>query len=353
MKRHRFAYLLSICSLLLVGCTENDLLNSDTTAEKARVSPISFSGGHVDHATTRHFSALCEHLPTLGVWGWYNGMSENNIQAFDDQLVAYNADSAQWEYNPLQYRNEGCQYNFFAYAPHQQKTNAEVDIDLTTHMISIKGVTLHGHNLQDYPSADVKEQFAGTPDTDWMVARAGQTATGAAGMDVEFMMQHILGKLNIRIKACPDFLKRSHIAAVTADSIVVGALPSQGDFVQQLAHTPIISSPEDAAAEEWTAHDANLWIRGTHACTLSSDPTYIVESLVIPHHIAASSTVVLYYTYHYADGHTEECRFSMPLADAFTRFVSGYSHTLTFTVCSERIIFEAGANDWERGTEKR
>jgi hypothetical protein len=38
----------------------------------------------------------------------------------------------------------------------------------------------------------------------------------------------------------------------------------------------------------------------------------------------------------------------MPLADAFTRFVSGYSHTLTFTVCSERIIFEAGANDWEK-----
>lgn len=347
MKRHRIAYLLSICSLLLCGCSDNDLLNPDATPAKASVVPIRFSGSYVDHATTRHFSALCEHLPTMGVWGWYNGMSDNNTQVFDNQYVAYNADSARWEYSPLQYWQEGCQYSFFAYAPHQRQTDAEVDIDLATRMISIKDVALHGHNLQNIPSADVKEQFAGTPDTDWMVARAGQTAIGAAGMDVEFMMQHILGKLNIRIKACPDFIGRPHVTAVTADSIVVGALPSKGDFVQQLAHTPIISRPEEATIEEWTAHAPDLWIRGTNPCTLSTDPTYIVESLVIPHHIDASSTVVLYYTYHYADGHSEECRYSMPLADAFSRFVAGYSHTLTFTVCSTRIEFEAGAYDWE------
>ena len=341
--------MLSICSLLLVGCTENDLLNPDTTAEKARVSPISFSGGHVDYATTRHFSALCKHLPTLGVWGWYNGMSENNIQAFDDQLVAYNADSAQWEYNPLQYWNEGCQYNFFAYAPHQQKTNAEVDIDLTTHMISIKGVTLHGHNLQDYPSADVKEQFAGTPDTDWMVARAGQTAVGEAGMDVQFMMQHILGKLNIRIKVCDELAIRPHLDSITVDSIIVGTLPSHGDFAQQLTHTPIISNPDEADTEEWTAYDTNLYIRGTHACEVTTTPTYLVESLVIPHHVAADSRVELYYSYHYRDGHTEQCRYQMTLTEAFSRFVSGYNHTLTFTVCSSRIEFEAGADDWEEG----
>ena len=69
---------------------------------------------------------------------------------------------------------------------------------------------------------------------------------------------------------------------------------------------------------------------------------------MIPQHIADTPTVTLYYSYHFANGRTEECTYSMPLTDAFSRFISGHNHTLTFTLKPHRIVFEAGATDWEK-----
>ena len=345
MRNHWKTYLGSICLALLCSCAEHEVMEVPGTFT-GRGVPISFAGSFVDHAATRHFSQLCDHLPTMGVWGWRTDAGDEAIQVFDNQQVTYNIDSTRWEYSPLQYWRTGSSYDFCAYAPHQAETEATVGIDPETHMITIGHVTLHGHNLQDEPSAKVRELFRDTPDIDWMVAREGQTAVGKAGMDVEFVMQHILAKLNVRIKACPDLLASPNIDSLTADSIVIGALAAQGDFDQQLTHTPIVGDPTEAAIDEWTATDTTLCIRGTHACRMATTPTYIVESLVMPQHITAGPMVTLYYSYHYADGHTEECRYRMALDDAYSRFASGYNYTLTFTICPSRIIFEAGAEDW-------
>lgn len=349
MKKHWTTYLLGICALLIGSCTESEVLIDTPEVAASRQVPISFAGSFVDHAATRHDHQLCTHLTTMGVWGWRNGMWDDNTLAFDDQAVCYNADSARWEYSPIQYWREGCQYTFSAYAPHQAETGATVSIDTATRMISIHHVTLHGHNLQDTPTEQAKELFADTPDTDWMVARAGQTAVGKAFMDVEFMMQHILSKLNIRIKADSTLLRKRYISHITADSLVVGTLAAEGDFTQQLTHTPILSDPDEASIEEWTTTDTTLYIRCTHACAISAAPTYLVESLVMPQHISSDATVTLYYTYHFGNGCSEECRYRIPLTDAFSRFAPGHNYTLTFTVCSSRIEFEAGADDWEEG----
>lgn len=348
MHKQGLTYLLSIL-VLLCGCAENDVLIDVSSANYKREVPISFVGSYVDNATTRHANELCTHLTTMGVWGWRNGMWDDNTLAFDDQVICYNSDSARWEYTPLQYWREECTYTFYAYAPHQRQTNATVSIDPSTRMISIHHVTLHGHNLQDTPTGTVKELFRDTPDTDWMVARAGQTAVGKAGMDVEFMMQHVLSKLNIRIKADSTLLRKRFITQLTADSIVVGALAAEGDFNQQLAHTPILTTPEEAAVEEWSVGSPTLYIKGTHACAIAASPTYLVESLVLPQCISPEATVTLYYTYHFANGHTEQCRHRIALTDAFSRFASGYDYTLTFTLRPRRITFEAGATGWEDG----
>lgn len=349
MKRHWTTYLGCIGLALLSGCAEQDVLIDTPEVATSRQVPICFAGSFVDHAATRHATQLCEHLPTMGVWGWRNGMWDDNTLAFDDQPICYNADSARWEYSPLQYWREECQYDFRAYAPHQSATDAQVSIHPETHMISIEHVTLHGYNLQDEPTDTVKELFRGTPDTDWMIARAGQTAVGKAGMDVEFMMQHILAKLNIRIKADSTLLRKRNISHLTADSIVVGTLASEGDFAQQLTHTPILSDSQEDEIEEWTTTDTTLYIRCTHACEIDATPTYLVESLVLPQHISTDATVTLYYTYHFGNGSTEECRYRIPLTDAFSRFTSGYNYTLTFTLSPCRITFEAGATGWESG----
>lgn len=350
MKKRWTTYLLGICALLIGSCTENEVLIDTPEVAASRQVPISFAGSFVDHAATRHDHQLCTHLTTMGVWGWRNGMWDDNTLAFDDQAVCYNADSARWEYSPIQYWHEGCQYTFSAYAPHQAETDATVSVDSATHMIHIHHVTLHGHNLQDTPNEQAKELFADTPDTDWMVARAGQTAIGEAFMGVEFMMQHILAKLNIRIKADSTLMHKRYISHLTADSIVVGSLAAKGDFAQQLTHTPILSIPQEAEVDEWTTTDTTLYIRCTHACEIDATPTYLVESLVLPQHISTDATVTLYYTYHFGNGCTEECRYRIPLTDAFSRFTSGYNYTLTFTLSPCRITFEAGADGWrEKG----
>lgn len=347
LNKHCFTYLLVMLALLCSNCANHEVLKPEVSEATIREVPIRFNSCYVDNAAKRRANALCKHLSTMGVWGWRNGMYDDNTLSFNDQAVAYNADSTRWEYAPLQYWREGCRYTFCAYAPHQQQTDATVSVDPLTHMISIKHITLHGHNLQETPTDTVKELFRDTPDTDWMISRAGQTAEGTAGMDVQFTMQHILAKLNIRIKACETMLARPYIVSVTADSIIVGALPSQGDFAQQLTHTPVICKPEEAAIEEWTSSLPNLLIKGSHPVNVAAEPIYIVESLVIPQHLEPQSNVTLYYTYNFTDGHSEQCRYCMPLTDAFSRFVSGYNHTLTFTICSDRITFEAGAIDWK------
>lgn len=350
MRKHWKTYLWSICLVLLCGCAENDVLIDLSSASYKREVPISFAGSFVDHAATRHDHQLCTHLTTMGVWGWRNGMWDDNTLVFNDQAVCYNADSARWEYSPIQYWHEGCQYTFSAYAPHQRQTDATVSVDSATHMIHIHYVTLHGHNLQDTPTEQAKELFADTPDTDWMVARAGQTAIGEAFMGVEFMMQHILAKLNIRIKADSTLMHKRYISHLTADSIVVGSLAAKGDFAQQLTHTPILSIPQEAEVDEWTTTDTTLYIRCTHACEIDATPTYLVESLVLPQHISTDATVTLYYTYHFGNGCTEQCRHRIALTDAFSRFTSGYNYTLTFTLSPCRITFEAGADGWrEKG----
>lgn len=349
MRKRTFTYLLSIFTLLMNSCVENMVLIETPEAANELGVPINFLSSYVDNAATRHDHKLCTHLTTMGVWGWRNGMWDNNTLAFDNQLVSYNSDSARWEYNPIQYWRKECQYTFCAYAPHQAETDATVSIDADTRMISIHNVTLHGHNLQDIPTQQAKELFADTPDTDWMVARAGQTAVGMAGMDVEFMMQHILAKLNIRIKADSALLRKRRISHITADSIDVGTLAAQGDFCQQLAHTPILSDSAEAGIEEWIATDTTLYIKCAHVCEMKETPTYLIESLVMPQHISSQATVTLYYTYHFANGCSEECRYRIPLTEAFRRFAPGHNYTLTFTLKPHRIVFDAGATGWENG----
>lgn len=348
VRKHWTTYLWSIGIALMSSCAEHDVLIDTSEVANSHEVPISFAGSYVDNAATRHSNELCQHLPTMGVWGWCTDLEEPQTPVFTDQLVAYNPDSARWEYSPLQYWREGCNYTFSAYAPHQQQTDAVVSIDSASRMISIHNVILHGHNLQDTPTDTVIELFRGTPDTDWMVSRSGQSVVGMAGMGVEFVMQHILSKLNVCIKADPALLKKRNLTYITADSIVVGSLAAQGDFVQQLTHTPVLVDPAEAEIEEWTTRNFTLYIKGTHACALMDTPTYLVESLVLPQYIAPESTVTLYYSFHFANGHKEECRYRMPLGEAFTRFASGYNYTLTFTISPQRIMFEAGATDWEK-----
>ena len=330
-------YLLSILALLLCGCVENDVLIDYSAQKENKEKPIGFSGCFINNALTRHANELYEHLPSMGVWAWCTGMSGVSELVFDNQQVDYNADSLRWEYAPLKYWREACDYDFYAYAPHEVSQNdAQVSIDAQSRGISISGAHLYGHNLQDTPTDSVKELFRNTPDVDWMLARNGQHAVGEAGLKVEFIMQHLLSKLNISVKADEELLNRPCISGLSVDSVVVGALPAQGDFVQ------------NATPQEWTAYDTTLYIKGTRACELGAKPMYVMESLVFPQEVSEDAMVTLYYTYHFSDNNHEHCCFRVPLSDAFAAFVSSRSYTIAFTISPKRIVFDTGVSHWEK-----
>ena len=351
--KHWFTYLCCIALVGLCACAESDVLVDISPAKEKGEMPIGFSSSFVDHALTRHANELNVHLSSMGVWAWRSGYLKDSARlVFDDQDIYYNNDSAYWEYSPLQYWREGSYYEFCAYAPHQSmQSDARVSIDSATQMISIRGARLYGYNLQNAPCDTVKELFRDTPDVDWMVARAGQTAEGKAGMDVEFMMQHLLSKLNVRIKLDKALLNKPYISKITADSIVIGRLPAQGDFVQQLKHSPIISDPAEAGVQEWTAYDTTLYIKAQSDYALGEKALYIVESLVIPQEIDRGPKITLYYSYHFTNGCQEQCRYRLRLQEAFPRFISGRSYTLTFTISPKRIVFDTGVSGWEDGAQ--
>lgn len=345
MRNQTFTYLLPLCVLLLSNCAQNDVVVPGLDDPKPREVPICFEGSYVNSAT-HNANNLCAHHITMGVWGWCNGMWDNNTLLLNNHTISYIQNSSSWTYNPTLYWTKGGHYTFFAYAPHQQQTDASVSIDTQTKMLHINNVVLHGHNLQDTPTDSLKESFFASPDVDWMIDRNGHFAQEAGSMNIVFTLQHILSKLNIRILACNKLMTSSCIAAITADSIIVSALPSQGDFSQQLTDTPDLSTSNDETIEEWTTHSPHLDIKGTQSGNITNKQTYVIESLLFPHTTSTQSTITIYYTFHYSDGQKEECRYRMPLNEAFERFVSGHSYTITYTIYPDHIDYLTNIIEW-------
>lgn len=347
MSRRWYTYLFAFCVALWCSCTEPDVYVDGNAETDARVlPPICFTNSYVDNAVTRNSNALSEHQISMGVWGWRIDDTSTEEEIFSNQYVSYNPDSTIWSYNPLRYWDKDSRYAFYAYAPHQSNSMANVSIDAVSKHLAMRNVTLHGHNLQAEPTYTVKKLFVNTPDIDWMVARGGQVATGKSVMEVEFTMQHILAKFNINVKADTALLSR--ISSLSVDSIVVGKLIAQADFVQQLNHTPLLATPEETDVVEWTNHSAStLYIRGLQSCEITEEPIYLIESLVIPQQISDDVAITLYYTYRQEDGHVEECRYRLPLNKVVDYFVSGYDHTLTLVLGVHGVVAEKGISKYE------
>lgn len=345
MRNQTFTYLLPLCALLLSNCAQNDVVVPGLDDPKPREVPISFEGNYVNSAT-HNTNNLCAHHNTMGVWAWCNGMWNNNTPILNNHIITYNENSSAWTYSPTLLWNKGGHYTFFAYAPHKHQTDASVSIDSQTKMLQINNVALHGHNLQNTPSNSMKDSFIDSPDIDWMIDRNGHYAQDAESMNIVFTLQHILAKLNISIQACDKLMASSCISAITADSIIVSALPAQGNFSQKLTNTPALNTPNDDTTEEWTTHSPHLNIKGTNPGNITKEATYLIESLLFPHATSTESTITIYYTFHYSDGQKEECRYRMPLNEAFERFVSGHSYTITYTIYPDHIDYLTNIIEW-------
>jgi hypothetical protein len=346
----RLACLALLCGLS--ACSQEVLLDEVQPVAEC-VDPIVFDNGFVDQVvgTRAVTSQLSDYSSTMGVWGWQTIEGVSNTLLFSNHPIYFTAD--EWTYAPQRYWDTGSVYRFHAYAPHhdsQKGGGASVHINVVNYRLSIQGVQLHGDNLQTIPSPQLKKVFSdmlAPHDVDWMVARVGQTATGAVHPQVAFTLQHVLAKMNVRLRVSDALAADPHLVALTIDTLAIGSLAAEGDFVQLYDDTPLATGTED----EWTVPMGASRITLLREVPFDADNQwhYIMESLLIPQAIPYEAEVRLVYTSTYSDARTEQTTYRVPLREVFTaisHFISGNSYTLSFLIAPDAILFDAGMDGW-------
>ena len=334
------------CALLLLlslTACQQEVLTEEKRPALPQEAPISFTRGMVDNVS-RVGNGLEEYATTMGVWGWRKQDGEKE-QVFRHQRVYYDQAEQGWFYSPLKYWNTRSTYDFYAYAPYEPSLVTIED----GKWIHIVGVSVAGENVQETPHAQEVKVFS--QDTDWMVARAGQTdVPGTYGATVQFCMQHVLSKLNVRIRTSQEMADAT--TSVTLDELTIGTFAASGSFAQQLLHTPVTAA--ERAVEEWTLAPGaqGLTLGRTTGCTIPTSYSYVLESLLLPQAVDMDDALQMAYTLHYADGHGETFRYSLLLREAsadFETLVSGCNYTLSFTIAPSSIQFQASAYQWADG----
>ena len=346
MATKRLGYLVIIFSL--TSCNSDVLLDEEPSTIASPVA-IGFDNGYVENAACTRAATykLNDYAQTMGVWGWEKDDKETESPIFDNHNIEYNG--TVWEYTPLRYWKEGCTYQFYAYAPHtsnQKGNKAVVTLNETTGMMSITGVTLNGDNLHEAKTAteQMKSFITAPNDVDWMVARTGQTAQGTAHNIVEFTMQHVLAKLNVRIRKTESLSTDADIKEIRVNSLSIGTMAADGSFTQKHKATQDATTSE----EEWTTGNTTMTLNGTKDFSVTTQWQYMLESLVIPQAMP-NAEVMLVYSIVFTDGRKEYFTYCTPLKEVFStvsHLVSGNSYTISFTIEPDVIKFDSGTNIW-------
>lgn len=335
--------------LLWSGCT-GEVLTEENTVRVESERAIVFDNGFVDNSVrTRATTPLSQHHVTMGVWGWETYPSGVDNLLFVNQLVEYRGEDDNvhdWIYSPLKYWNDDNEYRFYAYAPHDS-TRASID-DANGH-ISIQDIVLTGANLQQPASTTLKDNFFGSGDTDWMVARTGQFVPGTYRYKVNFNMNHILVKFVAAVRISSDLANDPEQPQVTVTGLTIGHFASKGSFVQKFDHTPNPMDSTEIAAPEWTLDETAMPydLVTDSVVTAQETSTYLLESLLLPQTVDGAAEIKLSYTIDYSDGRTERYVRTMGLDEAFGHFCGGCCYTITFIINPRVISFDSGVSTWE------
>ena len=349
---NRYIMLIGLTALLAAGC-QSDLLVDYQEQPQTAVSAIDFVGGFIDNqVSTKAVTQLSQHTTSMGVWGWQIPSDvDEELLLFNNQNVVYSNTLSDWTYSPKKYWSAGSNYRFYAYAPHSDSVEgASVSIDSESGRFSIDGITLKGSNLMSVEaSRTTKGLFGSVADVDWMIDRTGLSGTrGNFGNRVTFNMQHILAKLNVKVRV-NNVLDSDNNTTVILDSVTVSSLAGGGSFEQKLNHTPNPESESDNAVQEWTI-DTDVPAHGlvsTKSVDVDGTGYYVIESLVIPQTIGEECKVKASFTMTSADGRVERFVSVFGLSEAFDSFATGYNYTLTITMAPDVITFDAGSGSWD------
>lgn len=355
--RFKDILLYSVLATMLTAC-DGERLVMDVSAPDSQAA-IGFDGGFVD-AMTRGAGSLSLDVfaRSMEVWGWRSDDTGSAVEKlFDGQKVTFDTVQGMWTYSPIKYWDGNSTYRFAAIAPYADRSVNRVTVDSLTSFVKIDSVMTDGTNLQDSATNAERLSFLGTTQKDWLVARAGQTAAGSARDAVNFTMQHILSKLNVRVKLSQDMISSPGLDSVKVSMFSVGKFMATANFEQKLAATP---SPQQASVQEWTQNASaldSITLSGMQdSVKLSADWMYVQESLLIPQKFLSSQDMKLRYTIFSTGGVSESFTFTIDLASLFSQFSidrlsTGYNYTISLVIDVDSIQFDAGMDAWTKVDE--
>ena len=178
-----------------------------------------------------------------------------------------------------------------------------------------------------------------------MLDRTGQNHVGLTRDEVTFNMQHILAKICVKVCRSNYFLADT-VAAVTVDSLKIGGLVSQGDFVQSFDSVSI------ARSREWTLVDTlpRYTITSAHDVSIPDSALYVLESLIIPQQTQDSQYVKIWYSIGNEGGYINHFNYIFKLNQAFGKFDTGCNYILSIVLGPDVITFDSGVSEWDNST---
>lgn len=318
----------AVCAALM-SCQNENILVDDEYGQGAQT--IDFASGFVDSRVLTKADPvnLEQYNTTMGVWGWRSDSEVTDELTFKNQLVEFV--DTKWTYTPPKYWASKSNYRFYAYSP---QTRAAA-IDQASGYISLPGIKTDG--------------------TDWMVARSGQKVkTLATGYTVEFTMQHILFKLEVRARVTDAVAADPGVVSVVMDKVQIGDFISKGDFSQKFDYQPSGSE----YASEWTLDEmaAKSEFKNLKNNVLAKTYTSLIDTMSVPQPMTDDMDLLVTYKMTFSDGRVENYIFKNSLKDIFGAtsgmdLLGGNSYRISLIIGPETITFDAGSQVWVEQVE--
>ena len=300
-------FIIASAVVVLSSCAEQDKLQISNNQTESVIGFTTFAEAQTKADNNKNASTLWsleEHNTTFDVWAWkyYNGTwvtpavygtatTGNSRKG----IVTYNTTSSAWVADPLKYWDKSAdKYYFYAAAPSSASwvlNNNSTANDFSDDYLTYADFKLTGTGLN---STTYVKSFKDVTDIDLMIAEDNEVVRAKYNKDepetVHELFDHILSRLNVTValKNGGDLDKDGVVVKVTSFSITGVDLCNKGSFNEN-ADLGEGKNLEDGTTKRWnpTSVDGTYNLAGVdiHETTLTHDPLYIAQYLIIPQEV--------------------------------------------------------------------
>lgn len=375
--------MIAAAAMVMVSCADTYELRNDIKGESSPVK-IDFASfaekatrGNTKPTGTQY--VLEDYHTTMAVYGTKKDKDSEVQLVFDNVKCTYVEDydktnnlTGEWSYSPARYWDKQSTYNFAAFAPAFANmkfvfnTGGKEIASSDGKFVSSGDYVVKGQNLMSDKGVKVAAEWntgfntaSASGDIDIMIADYVPRAEGVTSR-VDFIFRHTLAKLIVAIKAGSNAPASGEGYSVKVTSVKANNYKKQGAYDTNrwtvaigsgdLSYEYIASGAAVASGDSKVKTNASA-----DAILLSTDPTYFIESLVMPQNIGEDQEIELEYEITTQDNddnkYFETFKRTVKVCDIFasgdaTRYNEAFKYIITLTIKPEIITFDAGVYEW-------